>query len=386
MTPLLSRLTALLAISLGASCLANDSAMTDAHSPISSADSTISPETEALLRNLHRIGWDPDKIMFGQEFPLSYSRSMTGITDATTSDVKDVVGDHPGVHGSDFHFLIDKDPHERVAHKIAAKAAYDAGALVTFDYHWLGKYGGTHEWHKRDAEILYNVVRDDDSAGDVTWFYHSLDQVLKVVNEDLQFPIVFRPFHEMNGKWFWWGSKLKGGPETYKQAYRILVDYLSERTEYMLFSWSPDKALALDCYPGDDYVDIIGLDGYGQGNEHVPWYTVEQMVDLLEQMTDFAAERGKVVALTETGYDTQGDIAYHTEQPDWWTRSVLEPILASEKARRIAWVLTWINSDWSGPYAPTANSPQASQEAFRAFHAHPVTLFQNEVAQENLYR
>ena len=376
-------LTLLLANSLLAS-LALSSPM-EASQEIRSADPTISSETRALLLNLHRIGWDPDKIMFGQEFPLTFDRSMAGITDPTTSDVKDVVGDHPGVHGSDFHFLIDKDPHERVAHTIAAKTAYESGAMVTFDFHWLGKYGGTHDWQEQDGDILYNVVHNDDSNGDVTWFYESLDKVLRIVNQDLRFPIVFRPFHEMNGNWFWWGSKLKGGPETYRRAYQLLVEYLSERTEYILYAWSPDKALALEYYPGDEYVDIVGVDGYGEGNPRIHWFSVEDMVSLLEELTDFAAEHGKVAAFTETGYDTWGEIAYHKDQPDWWTRSVLDPILASEKARRIAWVLTWINSDWSGPYAPCSDSTEESKAAFRSFHKNSVTLFQSEVAAENLY-
>ncbi len=349
-------------------------------------DPDVSEETANLLVNLHHLAWETDKIIFGHEFPLSYQREMKGINDPTTSDVKDVVGDHPGLHGSDFHFLIDKDPHERMAHKRAALAAYEAGAVVTFDYHWRGKYGNSHNWHKEDANILYNVVHDDDRNGDVTWFYESLDKVLEIINQDLQFPIVFRPFHEMNGKWFWWGSRLKGGPETYRKAYQLLVDYMSERSEYILFCWAPDKTFPFSYYPGDEYVDVIGFDGYGQGNPEVTWFTVEDMVKSLEIVVDFAKEHGKVAAFTETGYGTSGTIAYHTEQPDWWTNGVLDPILASEKARHVAWVLTWINSDWSGPYTPYSGSPEASQEAFRQFYEHEATLFEREVAALKLYQ
>ncbi|WP_221029357.1 glycoside hydrolase family 26 protein [Actomonas aquatica] len=348
-------------------------------------DRDATPETRALLAKLHWIGWESGQVMFGQEFPLSYDRREVGYLDVEQSDIKDVVGDHPAVHGSDFHFLIDKDRHERFAHLRAARRAYADGAMVTLDYHWLGRYGASHNWDERDAQILHHVVTGDDSTGDVTWFYEQLDEVVRVINEELGFPIVFRPLHEMNGNWFWWGSRLEGGPTTYAQAYRILVDYIRARTDLVLFAWSPDKSLATEYYPGDDYVDVIGIDGYGPGREGNDHFTVEAMVAVLEAATDFAAEHGKVAAFTETGYHTHGEIAYHTEQPDWWTRSVLEPIYASEKARRIAWILTWINAHWSGPYTPHAESPAASQDAFRAFHADPRTLFQRDVAKLKLY-
>ncbi len=367
---------------LSLACLA--SAYASEKSP-RAIDPTVTPETANLLASLHHIAWDTDSFLFGQEFPLSYQREMKGINDPKTSDVHDVVGDHPGIHGSDFHFLIDKDAHERMAHKTAALTAYESGAVVTFDYHWLGKYGGSHNWDKRDAKILYNVVHNDDNDGDVTWFYQHLDAVLDVVNNQLQFPIIFRPFHEMNGNWFWWGSKLKGGPETYRRAYQILVEYLSERSDYILFCWSPDKTFDLEYYPGDEYVDVIGFDGYGQGNPKTHWFKVKDMIKGLEDAVDFAAAHGKVAAFTETGYGTSGEIAYHTEDPDWWTSSVLEPILANEKASRIAWVLTWVNSDWSGPYTPTANSPEASKAAFRQFYEHPATLFEEDVAKLKVY-
>ena len=348
-------------------------------------DPTATPEARALLANLHHIGWQTDTLMFGQEFPLSYDKRQVGYLNPNQSDVKDVVGDHPAVHGSDFHFLIDKDHHERFAHRAAARKAYADGAMVTFDYHWLGRHGNTHNWHEDDAKILQRVVNNDDSQGDVTWFYESLDAVLAIINDDLRFPIVFRPLHEMNGGWFWWGSRLDGGPEVYQRAYRLLVDYMRERTDHVLFCWSPDKALATEFYPGDDYVDIIGIDGYSQGNPATDYFSVEGMVSLLEEVTDFAAERGKVAAFTETGYGTWGEIGYHTADPDWWTESVLQPILASEKASRIAWVLTWINSHWSGPYTPHADSPEESKAAFRAFYADQHTLFQRDVAAMKLY-
>ncbi len=357
-------------------------AQTKQPAPVTSpapVDPTLTPETANLFASIHRIGWDPDKIIFGQEFPLTYRR-IDGYfdTDLEQSDCKDLVGDHPGVHGSDFLYLMSRDSAEKAYHIAAAKKAYADGAIVTFDYHWTGKYSDSYQYTKQNGTILYNVVHNDDSNGDVTWFYQSLDEVLKLLNEEVAIPIVFRPFHEMNGNWFWWGRKLKGGPEVYREAYRLLVDYMRQRTDLALFCWSPDKGLFEQYYPGDDYVDIIGMDIYDTGA--VEWASVEQMVGWVEDAVDFAEAHGKVAAFTETGHR----LGYPEKDSDWWMNACLEPILASPKARKIAWILTWING-WDAAFVPVADSPQEAKDSFKRFHDHPVTLFQNEVAAEKVY-
>ncbi len=339
-------------------------------------DTTVTAETHHLLNSLHRIGWG-DQFMMGHEFPLSFTLSGAGDNDPTTSDIKDVVGDHPGVHGSDFHFMIDKEEAEGTRHKLAVTTAYQNGAVITMDYHWPGKYGNSHTSHPQDDLILQHVVDNDDSTGDVTWFYQHLDEVLRIVNNDLQCPMVFRPFHEMDGNWFWWGRQV--GAETYRRAFQLLVDYMASRTEYLLFCWSPDVSQTdfEQFYPGDDYVDICGRDIYRFGE---PGRGVERLVEMI----DFAATRGKVAAFTETGY-TPGGALFETDEPDWWTTRILEPLKADPKGLNIAWVLTWINTSWSGPYVPHTASPQAAKDDFIIFYNDPVTLFEEEVAQLNVY-
>lgn len=345
----------------------------------------LTQETYNLRANLHRIGWDPDQIIFGQEFPLSYSEnSGAGNGNILQSDSKDVIGQHPGVHGVDFLYMIDR-AWEEDFHKAAARKAYEDGAVITIDYHWHGKYGDSFNVDDiRDLALLDNVVNNDNSDGDVTWFYEKLDQIIEIINNDLQFPFVFRPLHENNGNWFWWGSRLQGGPETYKKAYQIIFDYMSERTDYLLFCWSPDKSLAQQYYPGDDYVDMIGMDVYGPGT--VSWLSIPQMVNLVEQAVDFAEAHGKVAAITETGFaSSSGNATYYDNNANWWMENHLNPILASAKARKVAWALTWINSSWSGPYIPHTGAPQAAIDDFQEYFDHEVTLFQDEVTALNVY-
>ncbi len=334
-------------------------------------DPTVTAETQNLLTTIHRIGWS-DQFAMGHELPLTYTLDGSGDNNVESSDIKDVVGDHVGVHGSDFHFMIDKDAFEIARHKLAVKTAYENGAIITMDYHWLGKYGNSHSDHEQDDLILQHVVDDDDTDGDVTWFFEHLDVVIDIINNDLQCPIVFRPFHEMDGDWFWWGRQVTAA--TYREAYKILVEYVSARTDLVLFCWSPDISQTNfeQFYPGDEYVDICGRDIYSFG-------TVNRTVSRLVEMIDFAEAHGKVAAFTETGY-TAGGISFEIGDPDWWTSKLLDGLKSDPKGLHIAWVLTWVNTSWSGPYVPHAASSQTVKDDFQLFYDDPATLFQEDVS------
>ncbi len=75
---------------------------------------------------------------------------------------------------------------------------------------------------------------------------------------------MWRPFHEMNGKWFWWGDQ---DAESFATLWRHMHDYFTEEKhlDNLLWVFAPDdgRGLCEGCYPGSAYVDIIGIDKYG---------------------------------------------------------------------------------------------------------------------------
>ena len=78
------------------------------------------------------------------------------------------------------------------------------------------------------------------------------------------YPCIFRPLHEMNGNWFWWC----GQPDEYKQLWKIMFDtFQREHVTNVIWCWAPsgDAPGHFAYYPGDDYVDILGLDTYFDG-------------------------------------------------------------------------------------------------------------------------
>ena len=108
-------------------------------------------------------------------------------------------------------------------------------------------------------------------------------------------PIVFRPFHEFTNTWSWWGRSACSAEE-FRQLWRLTVNTLREAhgVDNLLYAWSTASSAAPSelqaRYPGDDLVDVIGVDVYG---------SVSQLEADLRAVGGFAARRGKPFALTE---------------------------------------------------------------------------------------
>ncbi len=79
-------------------------------------------------------------------------------------------------------------------------------------------------------------------------------------------PVLWRPFHEINGNWFWYG---KQGPEIFKRLWSTMYNYfvnerkLNNLIWVLCFSGNPEA----EWYPGKKYVDIAGADTYHVGDD-----------------------------------------------------------------------------------------------------------------------
>ena len=116
-------------------------------------------------------------------------------------------------------------------------------------------------------------------------------------------PIIFRPFHELNGDFFWWGAPFST-PEQFKNAWRYAVDYIRGKgANNILYCYNFNAGVAdLEAfesrYAGDGYVDMVSFDAYPQHGD--PWRVS------LNSLTRFAEERGKIVAIAEYGSGATG--------------------------------------------------------------------------------
>jgi len=215
-------------------------------------------------------------------------------------------------------------------------------------------------------------VRVPAGRPDTLELLHIQPRDISIINNDLKvdsdtIPIVFRPFHEMNGNWFWWGSAATT-PANYRALYALTVNYIRDRTKSVLFCWSPNIPLDFNYYPGDEYVDFVGLDYYE--------VTTSTLRSQLGSLVDFADQHNKIAVLSETGNRVSGDNASL-----YWNNTMLPAIMEdpSQKAWKISWILTWINASWSFPYVPHSLSGPSAKNSFISFMQSPNIVFGNEI-------
>jgi len=153
-------------------------------------------------------------------------------------------------------------------------------------------------------------------------------------------PIIFRAWQHQNGEYFWWGRS-RCTTEEYVRLFRFTVSYLRDVRlvrnflyAYVPGAWEPAFANLMERYPGDEWVDLVGLDWFGDDS-------VTKRSELLRVTADlvnYTEAHGKAAALTGLGYDNgQGGwgLAFCTD-PQWLRTGLFGPLLAHPVARRLA--------------------------------------------------
>lgn len=412
--------------------------------PSATEDELVDPDaserTRALFTNL-RDGLG-ERILFGHQDALAYGVHWVG-DDGTTdrSDVKAVTGAHPAVYGWELGDLssgaevnLDSVAFDDMQAWIVN--GYERGGVVTLSWHMDNPVSGGSAWDTTAAvsNILPGGSHHDEYLDMLDRFAEFADELeagrWHWLGLGHKVPVIFRPFHEMTGDWFWWGI---ASPADFKRLWRFTVEYLRDEKDlhHLLYAYSPDafrdRADYLTYYPGDDYVDVLGYDDYhsltggynqlaridtvgaeapeadtvvappeagsretgtagadaiGLDSIYVDPHRADSMAAaaLARQLGTVVREaerRGKIPALTETGFEGIPDST-------WWTDRAL-PALQGEPTPQLAYMLVWRNAPerrYPGHhFAPYPG--HSSAENFEHFYEHPLTVFEDEVP--NLY-
>lgn len=338
-------------------------------------DTKATPQTAALFFNLKET---PKKgVIFGHQDDPAYG--VNWVAEKGRSDVKDVCGDYPGLYGWDISKLgraynIDSVNFDNMRRWIVE--GYKRGGIHAVSWHLDNPVTGGNAWDKTPAvaAILPGGARHE-------YYKQQLDLVadyflsLKAGKGELV-PIIFRPFHEHTGNWFWWG---KGNCTTdeYVKLWQFTVKYLRDEKQVhnLLYAYSTDQfyseAQYLEFYPGDEFVDILAYDDYHSikavSERDKLHYRLKTLVTLAEA-------KGKVAALSETGLEG-------VTINDWFTQVLLDGIQSDETGKRIAFVMVWRNANVKHHYASYPSHPSAPD--FVKFFKNPFTLFEKDLP--NMY-
>lgn len=216
-------------------------------------------------------------------------------------------GKYPAILGLDMGYYSQTgvDHGVQISTTEQAIAYWEKGGIVTLCWHWLApeKYI-TGTWYSafRPEEVRMNVtkmVNGEDEEG-LQLLMQDIDNIAQqlLIMQEAGVPILWRPLHEASGGWFWWG---KEGADTYKKLYILLYDTLTN--EYglnnLIWVWNGQDA---EWYPGDEYVDIVGIDIYA--GEQV--YT-SQAAAFLENVAYSGGK--KMVVLSENGTMIDPDLS-----------------------------------------------------------------------------
>ena len=352
----------------------------------SPADKQATKETIALYRNLKRMA-AAGKTLFGHQDDLAYGVGWK--YEPGRSDVKEASGDYPAIYGwelgnleHDLAYNLDSVPFDKM--KGFIKEAYNRGSVITISWHMDNPVNGESAWdttHGGVAAILPGGAKHEMYK---TW----LDK-FAVFMSDLKgengeaIPILFRPFHEFTGNWFWW-CRNTCTPDEFKALWQFTINYLQNEKglHNLLYVYNTadfaDSEQYLQRYPGDDMVDVVSFDAYQSGNAATDSSFVQKVNRQLSIINTVAAENNKIPALAETGYEA---IPY----ADWWTKRLL-PALAGQP---VSYMVLWRNYGRQPNgnmhyYVPFKG--QLSEKDFKLFYKKKNILFGKRVAKEKVYQ
>ena len=273
------------------------------------------PEARELLKRIDAISGH--STLTGQHnFPNHQSRWSDRIYDLT--------GKFPAIFGSDFGFSGGDD--EPVTFRDSVQ-----GKLTDFEWNELLTPGTdiNKRWEEQ-VDVVAGYLKQLQDAG---------------------VPVLFRPYHEMNGNWFWWGGR--PGPKGSAALYRQLFDRFVHvhHLNNLIWVWNSDRPSGnagkiADFYPGAQYADVVTIDIYGEFSQ--TWY---------DTMLSIAGD--KPVALGEVG--TMPTLDVLAKQPRWayfmvW--SDMESANSLEQLQAVYHAPNMLNRG-DAPFVPPAGAPAA---------------------------
>jgi mannan endo-1,4-beta-mannosidase len=288
-------------------------------------DKKATPETKTLFKSLGKLS--KKHTLFGHQHATEYGHGWSG--DKGRSDVKSVTGSHPAVIGVDVMGFTGRPAEQIEKTKDALRQnvidTYNRGGITTVAWHFSNPVsGGGFNWvDSISLPAVKYIIPGGEAHEKYKGILTEIGEWAKSVrgSDGTQVPMIFRPYHEFDGGWFWWG-KPHCTREEFISLWQFTVTYLRDiiGVHNFIYAFSPDNKFRtetefLERYPGDAYVDMVGMDNYGDMGRNR--YALDTAAIKLKIVSDYAIKAGKLAAFTETGLES-------IPNTTWWTGDTLK--------------------------------------------------------------
>lgn len=371
------------------------------------ADYKASAETAELYAYLKGVG-ESSYVLYGHQNDTHHKGGGT-YEGSTVSDTKDLTGSISGIVGIDtlsftgaeLKALDGKKDSVDEAAALSIQAALEGG-IITLSAHMpnfalVAEKGtdkdGVYDYSGYSPGVTTGNVMDKIlPGGELNKVYNGyLDLIARygLTLEAKGIPVLFRPLHENNGSWFWWGAAYCD-EEAYKNVYRYTVEYLRDvkGVHNFLYVYSPNGPFKgiedyESRYPGDNYVDVVAFDMY-HDNPKAQDTWMESFRDTVSLVEEVAAKHGKIPTVSETGMrvttslgdgKNYGGIAPYGNQRLNWFSEVGDVLSAS----KMPYFMVWANFDgidnFFAPYKVDQDHGHEMADDFIRFYNSSKTIF-----------
>lgn len=371
------------------------------------ADENALPPAAELFAYLNGAG-EAGYVLYGHQNDTHYKGGGT-FEGSSSSDTKDLTGSIAAICGIDTLSFTGaelpvadgkKDSAEEAA-GVSIEAAAQGG-IITLSAHMPNFSKVAEKGKDENGTYDYSGYSPDDTSGAVMEqllpggklnqvYTGYLDLIAKyaLLLQEKDIPVLFRPFHENNGSWFWWGAAYCE-EETYKNVFRYTQEYLTEvkGVHNFLYVYSPngpfsDEADYESRYPGDGYVDVIAFDMYHDNPKQEDGF-IESFRNTAKLVEQIAAKHGKIPAVSETGMRVMTSLGdgknYGGLAPFGNTRlNWFQEILEVAEESKMPYFMVWANFDgvnnFFAPYKTDAVHGHEMADGFIDFYNDKRTVF-----------
>lgn len=231
-------------------------------------------------------------------------------------------GRYPAVYAIEYYDAgpVEMRPDAREEARQIILAHFAAGGVVSlhdhvYNFALSAPVDLTDAYRNRSVDGLAAILPGGDShAAYVAYLDRLASFVQSLSVNGVKVPVLYRPFHEMNGKWFWWGGE--SSADNLVSVWQFTVDYLvkTKGCNNLLFVWSPNISAKASVeyysqfWPGSNYVDVVGIDGYDNGDSAD--FANAMMRNSYAALLAVAKNNHKPLAWAEIGFEKAARSSY----------------------------------------------------------------------------